>query len=130
MKNCRSYSNSTGVDLKQFKDKKSAYYYPVPVMKQFNCTEVDKMYDTVEEKIAANYAYEKALGRYWGQLNLNVKNAKAAGLDTLAQNYQNHYNYHLAQRKSAQTCSATLKYGGDASEVVSFTFPKAKRSHQ
>jgi len=127
MRNCRTYSNSNGVDLKNFKTTKAAYYYPVPIIKQHSCSEVDKMYETVDEKIKANYAYEKNLSRYWGQLKANIKNAKAAGLDSLAENYQNHYNYHLAQRTAAQNCSATLKYGGKASEVTSFAFPKATK---
>lgn len=127
MRNCRSYSNSSGVDLKQFKTTKSAYYYSVPIIKQHNCSDVDKMYETLDEKVKANFAYEKNLSRYWNQLKRNIENSKAAGLDSLAESYQNHYNYHLAQRSAAQNCSATLKYGGKASEVKSFAFPKATK---
>jgi len=127
LRNCRSYSNSSGVDLKQFKTTKSAYYYSVPIIKQHNCSDVDKMYETLDEKVKANFAYEKNLSRYWNQLKRNIENSKAAGLDSLAESYQNHYNYHLAQRSAAQNCSATLKYGGKASEVKSFAFPKATK---
>ena len=122
MRNCRTYSNATAVDLSKYDKRTTGSYYDVPLYEVFKCPDVQGL--TRDQKLSFINAYIKKVNRYFGYLKLNLKQAKAYKEDDKLRNITRHYNYHIAQRTQAQKCKDVLIYGGDTATVKELVFPK------
>jgi len=122
LRNCRTYSNATAVDLSKYDKRTTGSYYDVPLYEVFKCPDVQGL--TRDQKLSFINAYIKKVNRYFGYLKLNLKQAKAYKEDDKLRNITRHYNYHIAQRTQAQKCKDVLIYGGDTATVKELVFPK------
>ena len=122
MRNCRTYSNATSIDLSKYDKRTVGSYYNPPLYEVFKCPDVDGL--TRAQKLKFIDAYIKKINKYWGQLNHNIKQAKAYKEDDQLINFRRHYNYHVTQRTQAQKCRGILIYGGDTATVKELVFPK------
>jgi hypothetical protein len=122
LRNSRTYSNATAVDLSKYDTRTVGSYYSVPLLEVFKCPEVEGL--TKQQKQNFINAYITKINKYWKQLQHNLKQAKAYENDEKLKNTTRHYNYHLAQRTQAQKCNDIIIYGGDTATIKEVKLPK------